>query len=105
RILLINQGRLAFDGDYERLIRMTGDRRVVKLTVDGTPPALPGTEFVGRENGKCVYRYDAEKLPVDRLFAALSQTVGVRDVEMEHEPIETVIARLYRSWEREEAAR
>ncbi len=104
RILLINHGRLAFDGDYEQLIRMTGDRRMVKLAVDGAPPALPGAEFAGRENGRCVYRYDAEKLPVDRLFAALAQAGGVRDVELEREPIETVIARLYRNWEAEKAA-
>ena len=39
RILLINRGQLAFDGGYDELIRMAGDRRLIKLAVDGE--ALP----------------------------------------------------------------
>ena len=98
RILLINRGQLAFDGNYDELIRMTGDRRIVKLTVDGAPPQLSGAELVGRENGKCVYRYDAGVMSVERLFAQLAGIPGVRDLELEREGIETVIAGLYQSW-------
>lgn len=98
RILLINRGRLAFDGDYDGLIRATGDHRIAKLMLEGEPPMLPGAEFVGREDGKCVYRYDAGRISVEQLFAALSGIPGVRDLELEREGIETVIAGLYRDW-------
>lgn len=98
RILLINRGRLAFDGSYDELMRMAGDHRLVKLTLDGQPPEIPGASYVGREEEKHVYRYDAARLPVDRLFAALSAVPGVRDLELARESIETVIAGLYTKW-------
>ena len=61
RMLLINRGKLAFDGSYEELLRAAGDRRLLKLSFGGEPPALHGMEFTGRENGLLVYRYDAGK--------------------------------------------
>ena len=54
--------------------------------------------FVGQEEGKCVYRYDAGQVSVEALFAALSGIPGVRDLELAREGIETVIAGLYRQW-------
>ena len=101
RILLINRGSLAFDGTYEQLLRVTGDRRLVKLTAEGEPPALPGAELVSREQGRLVYRYDADQLPAEKLFAALSRARGVTDIRLEREDIETVIAGLYRRWSEE----
>ena len=103
RILLINRGHLSFDGSYDELMRMAGDYRLVKLSLtgpgaDAAPPTLPGAEFVGREEGKYVYRYDAGKVSVEALFAALSGIPGVLDLELSREGIETVIAGLYRRW-------
>lgn len=100
RILLINRGRLAFDGDYEQLMRLAGDSRVVKLTLPGEPPELPGATFVGREGGRCVYRCEGDA-SARRLFAAIARLPGARDVEMGHEAIEQVIARVYREWQGE----
>ena len=99
RLLLINRGQLAFDGSYEELLRRVGDRRLIRLTVDGEPPQLDGTEYMGREQEKCVYRYDAAQIPVERLFAALSGIPGVRDIELAREGIETVIADIYKRWQ------
>ena len=98
RILLINEGQLAFDGDYDRLIRMTGDNRVIKLTAKGEAPVLSGADFVGTEDGKHLYRYDASKLSVPELFGNISKLPAVEDVELGHEAIEQVIARLYEDW-------
>ena len=98
RLLMINRGTLAFDGSYDELVKTTGDRRQVRLVRDGEPPELPGAEFVGRERDKLVYSYDADKVSVERLFAALSGITGVRDVELARESIESVIASLYREW-------
>jgi len=98
RILLINEGQLAFDGDYEQLIRMTGDNRVIKLTAKGEAPALSGATYVGTEEGKHLYRYDASKTSVAEIFGSISKIQAVEDVELGHEAIEQVIARLYEDW-------
>lgn len=98
RILLINEGQLAFDGDYEQLIRMTGDNRIIRLTAKGNAPVLSGADYTGTENGKHIYRYDASRLSVPELFGNISKLPAVEDVELGHEAIEQVIARLYEDW-------
>lgn len=103
RILLINTGRLAFDGDYDQLIRMAGDNRIIRLTLRGEAPVLPGTEYAGMENGKHLYRYDASALAVQTIFSLIAGLPQVEDVELGHEAIEQVIARLYRNWKTNEA--
>ena len=102
RILLINEGQLAFDGDYEQLIRMTGDNRVIKLTAKGHAPILSGATYVGTEEGKHLYRYDASKTSVSEIFGSISKIPTVEDVELGHEAIEQVIAKLYEDWRKGE---
>jgi ABC-2 type transport system ATP-binding protein len=102
RILLINEGQLAFDGDYEQLIRMTGDNRVIKLTAKGEAPILSGATYVGTEEGKHLYRYDASKTSVSEIFGSISKIPTVEDVELGHEAIEQVIAKLYEDWRKGE---
>lgn len=98
RILLINQGSLAFDGDYDQLIRMAGDNRLIKLTVKGEAPILAGAEYLGAEDGKHLYRYDASATTAQQIFAGIAGVPNVEDVELGHEAIEKVIARLYTDW-------
>lgn len=101
RILLINEGKLAFDGNNEQLIRMAGDNRLIKLTIPGEAPPLPGTEYIGQEEGRHIYRYDASAITAQQLFAALAALPQVQDVELGREAIEQVIAKVYRSWKHE----
>ena len=101
RLLLINRGRLAFDGSYETLLRMTGDHRLVRLITSADPPVLDGLTLVDRSGDRCTYRYDGAKIPSPRLFTLLAGIPGIRDIQMEPENIETVIAGLYRKWSSE----
>lgn len=102
RILLINQGEIAFDGDYEKLIRMTGDKRILKLRVKGDAPVLEGTRYLGLEDGKHLYGYDASRTTISEIFGSIAGIPTVEDVELGHEAIEQVIAGLYEKWKQEE---
>ena len=54
---------------------------------------------VGREKSvRALYRYDASKISVPELFGNISKLPAVEDVELGHEAIEQVIARLYEDW-------
>ena len=98
RLLLINRGHLAFDGSYEALLRMTGDHRLVRLITSADPPVPEGLTLVERSGDRCTYRYDGTKIPSPRLFTLLAGIPGIRDIQMEPENIETVIANLYQKW-------
>jgi ABC-2 type transport system ATP-binding protein len=105
RILLINKGVLAFDGDLEKLTAMTGDRRSVRLRVSGEDaPALPGARLASVEDGRYTFEYDASEVSPEAIFTAISRVPGVQDVELAREPIESVIGRLYRDWQNDAKA-
>lgn len=97
RILLLSSGSLAFDGSYDQLVQMAGDNRIIKLTVPGEAPQLKGAEYIGKEDGKHTYRYDASQITAQQIFGAISGVENVQDVELGHEAVEQVIARLYQN--------
>jgi len=97
RILLLSSGTLAFDGAYDELVQMAGDNRIIKLTVPGDAPTLEGAEYIGKEDGRHLYRYDASSTTAQQIFGAISQVENVQDVELGHEAVEQVIARLYQN--------
>ncbi len=103
RLILINKGALAFDGDYGKLMQLTGDRRILRATVSGKTPEIAGLRLVSRLDGVCEYEYDAIRTPSAALFSALAATPGVEDAEMLRAPIERVIAELYVKWQTEGA--
>lgn len=98
RIVLINKGRIAFDGGYEALMRQTGDRHFVRLSAPGSAPRLPGARLTGQAEGRYTYEYEAGATPVSALLRAIADLPGAADVETGRAPIESVIARLYESW-------
>ena len=97
RILLLSSGSLAFDGSYNQLVQMAGDNRIIKLTVPGDAPALAGASYIGKEEGRHLYRYDASAVTAQQIFGAISRVPHVQDVELGHEAVEQVIARLYQN--------
>ena len=103
RLILINKGALAFDGDHQELLRLAGDKRILKAEVKGEAPEIRGAKLIRRENGVCEYEYDARDLSPADLFAALAAADGVADAEIARAPIERVIAELYVKWQSEGA--
>lgn len=100
RILLINRGEVAFDGDLEKLMALTGDRRVVRLRADGgCAPELPGARLVEADDGRYGFEYDAADVSPEAIFSAIARIPGTRDVELSREPIESVVERLYQGWQ------
>ena len=97
RILLLSKGTLAFDGSYEQLVQLAGDSRIIKLTLPGEAPELDGAEYLGFEDGRHLYRYDASAVDIRQIFAAISRVENVQDVELGHEAVEQVIARVYQN--------
>ncbi len=101
RIMMISEGRLAYDGDFDGLRALTGNRTNFTVTTDGRMPELEGCRFLGGEHGVFEFEADLSHTPVRTLLGMLSRTDGIRDVEIRRTPIEQVIARLYQSWKGE----
>jgi ABC-2 type transport system ATP-binding protein len=102
RIVMIHQGRIAFDGPFETLRRAHADRRRLLLhTASAAPPALSGADLVGSREGRHEYVFDAGRVTVAGLLAQLDDAAQVLDVETHRLPIDDVVADIYERWQRE----
>ncbi len=100
RIVLIDRGRIAFDGPFDRLRRELGDhRRLLLETPNGDPPVLEGARWVRSEAGRHEYVFDGTQVRVAELLAQASAQVQVLDVETHRAPIDDVIADVYERWQ------
>lgn len=99
RILMISEGKMAYDGPFAGLREITGNlTRVVVAMVNNTVPELRKASLLISENKVHEYEIDLSYIPVKDLMSQLSSYDGIKDVEIRKAPIEQVIARLYASW-------
>ena len=102
RVLVVDHGRLAFDGTLTGLARTVGARRVLVVDLAETAPALtgiPGTEHLGSEGHGLRQRlaFDAEATTAARVLTDVSARVEVRDLAVEEPDIEDVVRRIYQA--------
>jgi ABC-2 type transport system ATP-binding protein len=100
RVLLVDRGRLAFEGTLAGLSRTVGAERV--LVVDLAEPgldltAVPGTRHVGSEGGGLRQRlaFDAEETTAARVLTSVSALAEVVDLAVEEPDVEDVVRRVY----------
>lgn len=100
RIVLVNRGEIAYDGDFERLRREHGARRrVVIETAEGPAPVLAGAELLASQGSRHEYVYDATAIRVSELLDQAAAQAQVVDVETHRAPIDEVIADIYERWQ------
>jgi ABC-2 type transport system ATP-binding protein len=102
RIVLIDQGTIAFDGDFTRLRREFADRRHLFVeTPNGRAPLLDGADLVKSEAGRHEYVFDAACVKLTELLQQAATQTEVLDVESHRAPIDDVIADIYERWQKE----
>ena len=101
RIVMIDRGRIAFDGPFVELRNHLGDRRRLRLQTSGEEaPALSRAELLKSEAGWHEYDFDAEQVKLPSLLAEASTQASVLDAETHRAPIDEVIAQIYAEWKR-----
>jgi ABC-2 type transport system ATP-binding protein len=100
RLLVVDHGRLVYDGDQAGLVHRVGARRV--LVVDLVEPTRPldgiaGTELLAVEGGGLRQRlaFSPGTTTAAAVLTAVSDVAEVRDLSVEEPDIEDVVRRLY----------
>ena len=105
RVLVIGAGSILFDGSVADL-RAGVDRERI-LTVDLEHEvgsfATSSATVVSAAGRRVVLRYDPTRIPTPRIIAEVARDNDVRDLYIEPQPIDELVARLYRNLELEEA--
>lgn len=100
RVLVVDRGRLAFDGSLTGLSRTVGARRELVVDLAEPTPDLTGvadTEHLRSQGGGLRQRlaFDADRTTAARVLAAVSELVEVVDLSVSEPDIEDVVRRIY----------
>ncbi len=97
RIMIIGHGKILFDDNLEQLRRKTKSER--RLTVDLASPVAdfqhPEVRVLKTDKNRLHLSFDPEKLPPQDLISQLTASCQIRDLFVESQPIEELIAQLY----------
>ncbi|MDQ6686758.1 MAG: ATP-binding cassette domain-containing protein [Actinomycetota bacterium] len=102
RILVVDHGRLEYDGTLAGLARTVGARRVLVVDLMEAAPDLrdiADTEHLGSEGHGLRQRlaFDPEETTAARVLTAVSERAEVKDLSVEEPDIEDVVRRIYSS--------
>lgn len=97
RLLMIDHGRVLYDGSVEQLKARYVRHRVlsISLATDGVTIAAPGVEEVRREGAKVWLRFDPEQVAAPQLIADLTALYPVTDLSLAEADLEGVIRQIY----------
>jgi ABC-2 type transport system ATP-binding protein len=108
RIILIDQGKLLYDGSITRLKEAYAPHRmlVVQFAADGAanaidsladpaPIEVPGAEFVRWDSGKAWLRFDPASQAAHTLIAAITERYSISDLSIVEPELEDVIRQIY----------
>lgn len=102
RIVLIDQGRLAFDGDFRKLRQEFGDWRYMIIeSTDEFAPDLRDADWITSEGARHTYRFDPGQIRIRDLLNQADAQTQIQDVEIHRAPIDDVIANIYEAWQGE----
>ena len=100
RVLVVDHGRLVYDGTLPGLARQVALRRVlvVDLVQPHAPLAVSGAEQVGSELGGLRQRFafSPEETTAAQVLAAVGALAEIRDLTLTEPAIEDIVATLYR---------
>ncbi len=102
RVLVVDHGRLAYQGSLDGLARTVGAQRVLVVDLVAATPDLtdlPDVVHLGSEGHGLRQRlaFDAERTTAARVLTEVSNRVAVRDLSVEEPDIEDVVRRIYQS--------
>lgn len=108
RIIIIDQGRVLFDGETADLKRRYAPTRLVDVTVHGhgidaldrVVHAVPsGVEVTAHDGMKASFEVAPERIPVSEVIATISAHVPISDITVREPEMEGVIREIYEARE------
>lgn len=97
RIIVIGKGQILHDGALDTLRAKVNNERHLIVDLDEEVPEIDESEVrtVAREGQRFTLAFDPDVVPAAQLITRLAGRYAVKDLVVEHAPIERVIAELY----------
>ncbi|GAB4123378.1 MAG: ATP-binding cassette domain-containing protein [Roseiflexaceae bacterium] len=96
RILLIDHGRVIYDGALEALRNRLGRWRTLVVDLDGVETVqVPHAELMRQEGPRAWLRFDREQISAAALISDVAARYPVRDLTLEEPEIEGIVRDIY----------
>jgi len=97
RVIIIDLGKILFDGKLENLLERFGGRRLLNVEfAEAYPePILEDAEIIYREGLNVHYSFQRQQASASSLIRRLSEKYRIRDLAVEDQPIEDTIREIY----------
>jgi ABC-2 type transport system ATP-binding protein len=97
RIILIDEGRVIYDGALERLREEYGTHRTLVVTLADSYPefAVEGAAVVSREANLVRLRFERRTLSAEALVRRVMERYSISDIAIVEPDIESIVRRLY----------
>jgi len=97
RVMIIDQGRLLFDGKLDNLRERFGGTRelIVYFAQEYESVAVEGAQIVGRDGTRVTYRFERGTITASELIGRLSARYRIRDLQVREPEIEEIVRRIY----------
>jgi ABC-2 type transport system ATP-binding protein len=97
RVMIIDHGKILFDGNLDSLLKKFGVKR--QLSVEFAEfypqPLLKDAAIIQRKGNNVVYSFERDAASASKLINELSNRYRIRDLEVRDQPIEDTIRRIY----------
>lgn len=99
RIVMIDRGRILYDGDLARMKHHYGRFRKIELSLNAAQDlerlTLPEHAQVERNKERVALTFNTEETPVDEMLSRILSAVKVRDISVGDVDIEEIVRRMY----------
>jgi len=97
RVIIIDRGKILFDGQLPRLLAAFGGRRLlqVEFAEEYASPTLEDAEIIYSEGLNVHYSFQRQEVSASKLIQRLSEQYRIRDLSVEDQPIEDTIREIY----------
>lgn len=97
RVMMIDQGKLLFDGALDTLQNRFGGKwqLIVDFTESYQNVDVAGVEVVRLEGIRAIYAFDRKELSVSDLISRISALYSIRDISVQEPEIEVTIRNIY----------
>lgn len=104
RMMIIDQGRLLYDGSVEAIRDRYGVERTLVVDLDGSedvdgPLKVPGTVDIQQDGPRHWLRFRRDEVTAAEAIAAVTERYRIRDLTLEEPEIEGIVLRIYESRE------
>jgi ABC-2 type transport system ATP-binding protein len=97
RVMIIDHGRLLFDGELETLRERFGGKRelVVDFAETYKEVTVAGAQVAARDGQRVVYQFERGAITASELIGRLSDRYRIRDLAVREPDIEATVRRIY----------